>query len=349
MGWFFFGRILHLEKGGNKNRSKFGFWEDFGRIDLAKSKTLKSLRNDFKDTKGLLRQLAGGSFFQFCLHWKRHSITERTEVHEGSSRTYLWLAPVHELHPIAVINGREKHSRKKDPPGRRLASDSCPKHKRNKEAMTWISEHRASFQLIIIHAHTICILDHDISNFNKVMHSLVNYGNIIWTLSMSPLVDNVSIYNDINKYYLLSHSQKLPPNNMHNKSQYKMRFIHYKHIYRNITVSSLFLLNLSRFQQHKPLLKRQNINNMLPLHRWPVAGWFHRVSRLPTSRLPGGGLGWPQGTETVGWPRSSWRFQPNPIEKYVSPSNWNIFPREIFEMVKIMHIEKTKPPPRDES
>ena len=44
---------------------------------------------------------------------------------------------------------------------------------------------------------------------------------------MSPLVDNVSIYNDINKFYLLSHSQKLPPNNMHNKSQYKMRFIHY--------------------------------------------------------------------------------------------------------------------------
>ena len=66
-------------------------------------------------------------------------------MHEGSSRTYLWLALVHELHPIAVIYGREKHSRKKDPPGRRLASDSCPKHKRNKEAMTWTSEHRASF------------------------------------------------------------------------------------------------------------------------------------------------------------------------------------------------------------
>ena len=108
MGWFFLGKILYLEKGGNTNRSKFAFWEDFGRIDLAKYKTLKSLRNDFKDTKGLLRQLADGSFFQFCLHWKRHSITEQTEVHEGSSRTYLWLAPVHELHPIAVINGREK-------------------------------------------------------------------------------------------------------------------------------------------------------------------------------------------------------------------------------------------------
>lgn len=88
-----------------KDRSEFGCWEDFGRIDLVRSNNLEILTKDIKDIKILLRQLANGSFFQFCLHWKRHSITERTEVHEGSSRTYLWLA-VHELHPIAVITGR---------------------------------------------------------------------------------------------------------------------------------------------------------------------------------------------------------------------------------------------------
>ena len=81
--------------------------------------------------------------------------------------------------------------------------------------------------MCILYIYICIILDHDISKYNKVMHSSVNYGNIKWTLNMSPVVDNVSIYDDINKFYLLSHSQKLPPNNMHNKSQYKMRFIHY--------------------------------------------------------------------------------------------------------------------------
>ena len=142
------------------------------------------------------------------------------------------------------------------------------------------------------------MLDHDISKYNEVMHSSVNYGNIKWTLSMSPVVDNVSIYNDINKYYLLSHSQKLPPNNMHNKSQYKMRFIHYigncffivssQSFQVQTTQTSFETTTYEQYAPTAPVAGRRLVPSCIQAtNRLPAAGWRFRMTAF--------------GTETVGW------------------------------------------------
>ena len=152
------------------------------------------------------------------------------------------------------------------------------------------------------------------------MHSLVNYANIIWTLSMSPLVDNVSIYNDINKFHLLSHSQKLPPNNMHNKSQYKMRFIHYIGNCFFIVSSQPFQVQTTQtsfetttYQQYAPTA---------PVAKQVGPSCIQADNRLPVAQ------GWPQGTETVGW-RDLVGGWTNPIEKYVTVKLEHL-PRERF-------------------
>ena len=124
---------------------------------------------------------------------------------------------------------------------------------------------------------------------------------------------------------------------MHNKSQYKMRFIHYIGNLGNC----FFIVSSQSFQVQTTQTSFETTTYEQYAPTAPVA--FRRlgpscIQAAHPCRLPVAVWDVPQGTETVGWPRSSWRL---------NQPNWKICNRQIgtspqgkFEKVKIMHIEK---------